>query len=212
MSLFSRCVCTSRGTSPQETENVGAHRDRGPPGVTHMSRWGEGKKLSVWLAVQALFLVLRVLKPLFLLRVRLRWRATWRAWPVSWRLTFQTTKTKSCVYYVPCKSIVPVLPHRCIISLSSIFSNHLWSSVHCQGPPPPREADRVHDPSGTAERQELQLRWGVCGSHDQTAQGDSEKQLVRRSCLLGTPTFDGARPLPVALFRLQSDFISVCLL
>lgn len=120
MSLFSLCVCTARGSSPQEAENFRAHRDRGPPGVTHMSRWWEGKKRSPkWLS--ALFLVLWVLKWQMLLhRVHLRWRATWRVWPESWRLTYQTTKTKSCAYCVLCKPIdlvpldncmIPPLPH-----------------------------------------------------------------------------------------------------
>lgn len=54
---------------------------------------------------------------MLLLRVRLRWRATWRVWPVSWRLTYQTTKTKSCAYYVLCKSIDLVPLHHCVIPL-----------------------------------------------------------------------------------------------
>lgn len=197
MSLFSLCVCTARGTSPQETENFRAHRDRGPPGVAHMSCWWEGKKpSSKWL--RALFLLLHVLKlQMLLLRVRLRWRATWRVWPVSWRLTCQTTKTKSCAYYVLCKSIDLVPLHHCMIPLLP----HMISIIHFlavgfQCPPPPREADRVHDLSGSAERQELQLWRGVCGGHDQTAQGDSEKQLVWRSRLLGMLILDEAR-LPV---------------
>lgn len=46
MCLFLHCVCTSRGTSPQETENFRAYWDRGSSGVAHMSCWGEGKTLS----------------------------------------------------------------------------------------------------------------------------------------------------------------------
>lgn len=76
---------------------------------------------------QSFISVLHVQKSqMFLLRVRLRWRATWRVWLVSWRLTFQTTKTKSCVYYVLCKLIDLVLPHRCIISLFLIIPGCLF--------------------------------------------------------------------------------------
>lgn len=39
----------------------------------------------------------------FLFRVHLHLRATWRVWQVCWKQTFQTTKTKSCEFYVLCK-------------------------------------------------------------------------------------------------------------
>lgn len=151
---------------------------------------------------------------MLLLRVRLRWRATWRVWPVSWRLTYQTTKTKSCAYYVLCKSI-GLAPSPSPLH-DSPFATHHYSilSFGFQCPPPPREADSVHDLSGSAERQELQLWRGVCGSHDQTAQGDPEKQLVWRSRLFGMLISDEAR-LPVWMILLvsaQQDFFSARLL
>ncbi|KAF3838812.1 hypothetical protein F7725_010580 [Dissostichus mawsoni] len=52
-------------------------------------------------------------------RVHRPWRATWRGLQVSWRPTFQTTKTKSCAFYVLCKFLTtshmftrPPLPEK----------------------------------------------------------------------------------------------------
>lgn len=94
-----------------------------------MSCWGEGKKLSSK-SLQALFLVLCVLKlQMFLLRVRLHWRATWRVWPVSWRLTYQTTKTKYCAYYVLCKLVDLVPLDCCMISFSLRYFYYYYDCV-----------------------------------------------------------------------------------
>lgn len=79
-----------------------------------------------------------------------------------------------CAVYVQCPLSLSLLYYSLIPS--SFFTK---SSFCFQRPPSPREAHRVHDFSRPPERQELQL-WGrVCGSHDQTAQRDSEKQLVQ---------------------------------
>lgn len=108
ISLFSLCgfwlVYPCRRTSPQEAENFRTHWDRGPPGVAHMSCWGEGKGALVQSTCTQLYFRCPNLFLICLLRVHLHWRATWRVWPVCWRPTYQTTKTKSCAYCVPCKS------------------------------------------------------------------------------------------------------------
>lgn len=124
----------------------------------------------------------------FFFRVRHPWRATWRALQACWRLTFQTTKTKSCVFYVLCK-FTPVLPP--FLMKWSVFAWKFFTepASFLQRPPPTWEADCVYNLSRPSECKELQL-WGrVCGGHDQATQGDTEEQLVQWSCLLGKLTF-----------------------
>lgn len=113
------------------------------------------------------------------------WRATWRGSQACWRQTFQTTKTKSFASYVLCK-FPPVVTWRSFLKWS-VFGlvdltgrSFLW-----QRTTPPWEVDRVYDSSRPPQCQELQLRGRVCGGHDQTTQGDVEKQLVHWSRLLG---------------------------
>lgn len=77
-------------------------------------RVGEKVKINVVLtstvlSCLTLIKIVQMLNSLICLyRVHHPWRATWRASQACWRLTFRTTKTKSCAFYVLCK-FIPVL-------------------------------------------------------------------------------------------------------
>lgn len=98
-------IYSSRRTGPQKEENIRAHWNWRPAGVTDMSCWGEGKASTLLYPLLPLKKTKKEASLFFLFRVHPPLRATWRVLQACWRLTFQTTKIKSCAFYVLCKFI-----------------------------------------------------------------------------------------------------------